>query len=75
MGIKDTQLYREMTLPLASVCLYASIAGAGFGFDNLYWSGFLAMPKFLEDFGVWDAATEAWAVRRNATYRPRLKPS
>jgi len=35
MGLKDTDLYREMTLPLATVCIYASIAGAGFGWDNL----------------------------------------
>lgn len=65
MGLKDTNLYREMTLPLAAVCVYASIAGAGFGFDNLYWSGFLGMPKFLEDFGVWDDATQSYAVSWN----------
>lgn len=68
MGFKDTDLYREMTLPLAVVCLYASIAGAGFGFDNLYWSGFLGMPRFLKDFGVWDDTTQAYAVSSKAIH-------
>jgi len=35
MGLKDTDLGREMTLPLAAVCFYSSLAGAGFGYDNL----------------------------------------
>lgn len=62
MGFKKTDLQREMTLQLASVCIYSAIAGAGFGFDNSYWSGFLGMPKFLEDFGVWDASIQGYAA-------------
>lgn len=62
MGFKNIDLQREMTLPLASVCIYSSIAGAGFGFDNSYWSGFLGMPEFLKDFGVWDASIQGYAA-------------
>ncbi|KAL1304369.1 hypothetical protein AAFC00_003372 [Neodothiora populina] len=62
MGFKDTDLYREMTPALGMVCIYASLAGAGFGFDNLYWGGFLGMPRFLEDFGRWDDTLQAYAI-------------
>ncbi|KAM0815830.1 putative Major facilitator superfamily (MFS) profile domain-containing protein [Seiridium cardinale] len=66
MGIvsrwKASDLGQELTGPLLAVCGYSGLAGAGFGWDNCYWAGFLGMNKFAEDFGVFDAATGTHSI-------------
>jgi SP family sugar:H+ symporter-like MFS transporter len=59
---KSSDLGKELTGPLISVCGYAGLAGAGFGWDNCYWAGFLGMSKFAEDFGVLDATTGTYSI-------------
>ncbi|KAH8678260.1 putative transporter [Xylariales sp. PMI_506] len=59
---KASDLGRELTGPLIAVCGYAGIAGAGFGWDNCYWSGFLGMAQFAKDFGVYDASTDSYSI-------------
>jgi MFS transporter, SP family, sugar:H+ symporter len=66
MGIgsrwKASDLGQELTGPLLAVCSYAGVAAAGFGWDNSYWSGFLGMAKFAEDFGVYDESTGDYTI-------------
>ncbi|KAK6214311.1 Dolichyl-diphosphooligosaccharide-protein glycosyltransferase subunit dad1 [Pestalotiopsis sp. IQ-011] len=59
---KASDLGQELTGPLLAVCSYSGLAGAGFGWDNCYWAGFLGMTKFAEDFGVYDAATGTYSI-------------
>lgn len=59
---KSSDLCKELTLPLIAVSGYSGLAGAGFGWDNCYWSGFLGMKQFAKDFGVLDAATGAHSI-------------
>ncbi|KAI1841937.1 hypothetical protein JX265_013052 [Neoarthrinium moseri] len=59
---KASDLGQELTGPLIAVCGYAGLAGAGFGWDNCYWAGFLGMPKFAQDFGVYNAATGTYSI-------------
>ncbi|KAK8018673.1 hypothetical protein PG991_007863 [Apiospora marii] len=49
---RSSDLGKELTLPLIAVSGYSGLAGAGFGWDNCYWSGFLGMKQFAKDFGV-----------------------
>ncbi|KAK6072591.1 hypothetical protein SCUP234_09141 [Seiridium cupressi] len=66
MGIvsrwKASDLGQELTGPLLVVCGYSGLAGAGFGWDNCYWAGFLGMNKCAEDFGVLDVATGTYSI-------------
>ncbi|KAI0130364.1 general substrate transporter [Xylariales sp. AK1849] len=66
MGIlsrwRSSDLGKELTGPLIAVCGYAGLAGAGFGWDNCYWAGFLGMEKFAEDFGVLDQSTGRYSI-------------
>jgi MFS transporter, SP family, sugar:H+ symporter len=66
MGIverwKASDLGQNLTGPLLAVCSYSGLAGAGFGWDNCYWAGFLGMSQFAKDFGVYDAATGTYSI-------------
>lgn len=57
-----TDLSRELTLPLFTTVLYASLAGMSYGLDLNYWSGLLGMPQFQHDFGVFDSALQTWKI-------------
>ncbi|KAK8085298.1 hypothetical protein PG997_006569 [Apiospora hydei] len=59
---KSSDLGKELTLPLIAVSGYSGLAGAGFGWDNCYWSGFLGMQQFAKDFGVFDTVTGTYSI-------------
>ncbi|KAK7943701.1 uncharacterized protein PG986_012814 [Apiospora aurea] len=59
---KSSDLGKELTLPLIAVSGYSGLAGAGFGWDNCYWSGFLGMQQFAKDFGVLNTTTGTYSI-------------
>ncbi|KAL4944639.1 hypothetical protein BDV06DRAFT_220043 [Aspergillus oleicola] len=60
--VRSLDIVREMTLPLFSISLYASLGGLSFGIDNNYWSGLLGMTTFKNDFGVYDPSTSEYII-------------
>ncbi|KAK3631662.1 hypothetical protein LTR56_016769 [Elasticomyces elasticus] len=59
---KDSDLVRELTLPLILISVYASLGGASFGLDFNSWSGQIGMAQFKKDLGVFDEGTESYIV-------------
>ncbi|KAF2161652.1 hypothetical protein M409DRAFT_28048 [Zasmidium cellare ATCC 36951] len=53
---------RDLTWPLVLTSGYASLAGMSYGLDLNYWSGFLGMPQFQHDFGIYSPTTQTYTI-------------
>lgn len=51
-----------MTAKTWRVAIVSCLGAIMYGYDITWWSSVLGMPEFTKTYGVYNAATESWAI-------------